>query len=137
MKILFKPKPKHPHHHRIWKSIYFYISMDFPITLPTHQKNLDILEINFAPKFISSWIILGYNEDTYHQGGLQIKARINDDFITLTILLYKYGLPYLPTYHKSFCPNFFFGKSMAGGYSTYLQFGHMSEISQAFFLTLS
>ena len=35
MKILFKPQPKHHHHHHIWKSLYFYISMDFPIYLPT------------------------------------------------------------------------------------------------------
>ena len=34
MKILFKPQPKHPHHHHIWKSPYFQISMDFCIYLP-------------------------------------------------------------------------------------------------------
>ena len=45
-------------------------------TLPTFPNSLDILEIKFAPKFISSWNILGYNENTYHQEGLSI----NDDF---------------------------------------------------------
>ena len=35
MKILFKPQPKHHQHHYIWKSPYFYISMDFSIYLPT------------------------------------------------------------------------------------------------------
>ena len=25
----------HPHHHHIWKSLYFYLSMDTPIYLPT------------------------------------------------------------------------------------------------------
>ena len=39
-------------------------------TLFTFPKSLDILEIKFAPKFISLWNILGYNEDTYYQGGL-------------------------------------------------------------------
>ena len=41
---------------------------------------------------------------------------------------------YILTYHEIFCPNFFFGKSMAGGYPTYLQFGHMSKISWFFFM---
>ena len=63
--ILFKPQPKHHHHHYIWKSLYFYISMDFPIYLPTK---------------------------------------------------------------KVFVKKIFFGKSMAGGYPTYLQFGHMSKV---------
>ena len=31
-------------------------------------------------------------------------------YLEFTILLYKYGLPYLPTYHKFFCPNFFLEK---------------------------
>ena len=35
MKILFKPQQKHPNHHHIWNSLYFYISMDFPIYIPT------------------------------------------------------------------------------------------------------
>ena len=35
MKILFKPQSKHPHHHNIWTPVYFYISMEFPIYLPT------------------------------------------------------------------------------------------------------
>ena len=34
-----------------------------------------------------------------------------------------------PTYPENFCPNFFFGKSMAAKYPTYLRFGHMSKIS--------
>ena len=34
-----------------------------------------------------------------------------------------------PTYPETFCPNFFFGKSMAQKYPTYLQFWHMSELS--------
>ena len=38
-------------------------------TLFTFPKSLDILEIKFAPKFISSWNILGHYEDTYNQGG--------------------------------------------------------------------
>ena len=33
-----------------------------------------------------------------------------------------------PTYPETFCPNFFFGKSMAQKYPTYLQFGHMSKL---------
>ena len=37
-------------------------------TLPNFPNNLDILEIRFAPKFMSSWNILRYNEDTYNQG---------------------------------------------------------------------
>ena len=37
-----------------------------------------------------------------------------------------------PTYLKKFCPNFFFGKSLARKYPTYLQFGHMSKISYFF-----
>ena len=45
-------------------------------TLPTSPKSLDILEKNFATKFISSWNILGYNEDIYYQGGLKIKALV-------------------------------------------------------------
>ena len=57
------------------------------------------------------------------------KTSSSSQYLEFTILLYKYGLPYLPTYHKNFCPNFFFGKSMAGGYPTYLQFGHMSKVS--------
>ena len=28
---------ENPHHHHIWNSVYFYISMDFPIYLPTTQ----------------------------------------------------------------------------------------------------
>ena len=35
MNILFKPQPKYPHYHHIWNSLYFYISIDFPIYLPT------------------------------------------------------------------------------------------------------
>ena len=57
------------------------------------------------------------------------KTSSSSPYLEITILLYKYGLLYLPTYHKSLCPNFFFGKSMAGGYPTYLQFGHMSKVS--------
>ena len=71
MKILSKQLPKHPRHHHIWDSPYFYASMDFPIYLP---------------------------------------------------------------YHKKICPNFFFGKSLAPKYPTYLQFGHMSKVSQFFYL---
>ena len=33
-----------------------------------------------------------------------------------------------PTYPETFCPNFFFGKSMAQKYPTYLQFGHMFKL---------
>ena len=55
MKILIKPQPKHPHHHHIWSSVYFYI-------------------------------------------------------LYYTILLYKFGLPYLPSYQKKFCANFFLKK---------------------------
>ena len=36
----------------------------------TSPKSLDIFEKEFAPKFISSWDILAYNEDTYYQEGL-------------------------------------------------------------------
>merc|ERR1711867_361580 len=35
MIILFKPQQKYPHNHHILNSLYFYISMDFPIYLPT------------------------------------------------------------------------------------------------------
>ena len=38
-----------------------------------------------------------------------------------------------PTYPENLCPNFFFRKSMAQKYPTYLQFGHMSKISYFFF----
>ena len=38
MKILSKQLPKHPRHHHIWDSPYFYASMDFPIYLPYHKK---------------------------------------------------------------------------------------------------
>ena len=64
----------------------------------------------------------------------QTTAKISSlsPYLKFTILLYKYRLPYLPTYQKIFCPNFFFGKSLAGGYPTYLQFGHMSKVSQFF-----
>ena len=41
----------------------------------------------------------------------------------------RYGHLILPTYPEYFCPNFLFGKSMAGKYPTYLRFGHMSKIS--------
>ena len=44
----------------------------------TSPKSLGIFEIEFAPKFISSWDILAYNEDTYYQEGL--KTLNNDDF---------------------------------------------------------
>ena len=40
------------------------------IYIYTSPKSLDIFEIEFAPKFISSWDILAYNEDTYYQEGL-------------------------------------------------------------------
>ena len=36
----------------------------------TSPKSLGIFEIEFAPKFTSSWDILANNEDTYYQGGL-------------------------------------------------------------------
>ena len=29
------PQPKHPHHQHIWKSLYFYMSKDIPIYVPT------------------------------------------------------------------------------------------------------
>ena len=35
MKIIIKPQSEHLHHHHIWKSQYFYVSMDIPIYLPT------------------------------------------------------------------------------------------------------
>ena len=57
------------------------------------------------------------------------KTSSSSSYLEITVLLYKYGHTYLPTFHKIFCPKIFFGKSMAGGYPTYLQFGHMSEIS--------
>ena len=42
----------------------------------------------------------------------QTTAKISSlsPYLKFTILLYKYRLPYLPTYHKFFCPNFFFWK---------------------------
>ena len=61
----------------VWTKISLDKSNTLLSTLPTSPKSLDILEIKFAPKFISSWnIILGYNENTYHQEGFSI----NDDF---------------------------------------------------------
>ena len=48
-------------------------------TLPTSPKGFDIFEIVFTPKFISSWNILRYTEDAFHQGGLLIKPLINVD----------------------------------------------------------
>ena len=38
------------------------------------------------------------------------KTFSSSPYLKFTILLYKYRLPYLPTYHKFFCPNFFFWK---------------------------
>ena len=55
------------------------------------------------------------------------KTSSSSPYLEFIILLYKYGLPYLPM--KSLCPNFFFvEKIMAGGYPTYQQYGHMHEI---------
>ena len=36
------------------------------------------------------------------------KTSSSSPYLEITILLYKYGLLYLPTYHESLCPNFFF-----------------------------
>ena len=38
------------------------------------------------------------------------KTSSSSPYLEITILLYKYGLLYLPTYHKSLCPNFFLEK---------------------------
>ena len=38
------------------------------------------------------------------------KRSSSSPYLEITILLYKYGLLYLPTYHKSLCPNFFLEK---------------------------
>ena len=88
------------------------------------------------------------NQVTNYQGGLSIKALLRDDFknnkqpfqttpkksssssyLGFTIILYKYGVPDLPTYHKRFCPNFFLGESMDPKYPTYLHFRYMSKLS--------
>ena len=34
------------------------------------------------------------------------KTPSSSPYLEITIILYKYGLLYLPTYHKSLCPNF-------------------------------
>ena len=36
-----------------------------------------------------------------------VKTPSSSQYLEFTILLYKYGLPYLPTYHNIFCPKFF------------------------------
>ena len=38
------------------------------------------------------------------------KTSSSSPHLEFTILLYKYGLPYLPTYHKKFSSNFFLEK---------------------------
>jgi len=96
--------------------VWTKLSLDkYSPVYPTYlSKKLGHFEIKFAPKLISS--------------------SSSSLYLEIIMLLYKYGHPYLPTYHKIFCPNFFFGKSMAGGYPTYLQYGHMSKLSYLFFI---
>ena len=72
-------------------------------------------------------IMMSLNNDYPFQ--TTAKTSSSSPNLEFTLHLYKYGLPYLPTYLKSLCPNFFFGKSMAGGYPTYRQFGNMFKIS--------
>ena len=73
----------------------------------------------------------------YNENPIQTTAKTSwsSSYLEFTILLYKYGLPYLYTYHKSFGQTFF-GKSMAEEYPTYLQFEHMSK-NGIFFLLLT
>ena len=47
------------------------------------------------------------------------------------------SLVFRPTYPEILCPNFFFGKSMAQKYPTYLKFGHMSKLLYFFLLQAS
>ena len=51
-------------------TILYHLNKVIYIYIYTSPKSLDIFEIEFAPKFISSWDILAYNEDTYYQEGL-------------------------------------------------------------------
>ena len=53
-------------------------------------------------------IMMSLNNDYPFQ--TTAKTSSSSPYLEFSILLYKYGLPYLPTYHKSFCLNFFFEK---------------------------
>merc|ERR1712240_229606 len=60
---------------------------------------------------------IGVDEDTIHGGlsmmtlnnenSFQTTTKTSSPYLEFTILLYRYGLLYLPTYHQSFCPKFF------------------------------
>ena len=91
---------------------------------------LKILIIREAFKLRLSLMMTLNNENPFQTTA---KTSSSSTYFEFTILLYKYGLPYLPTYHKLFCSYFFFGISMAEGYPTYLQFGHMSEPELSYF----
>ena len=91
-------------------------------------------------------ILLVNNHAIYNQGHLKMKISLGmtwnikkslpnhgKKIITITIfeILHTFigmDIKIWPTYPENFCPNFFFGKSMAQKYPTYLQFGHMSEL---------
>ena len=47
------------------------------------------------------------NENPYQTTA---KTSSSSPYLQFTILSYKYGIPYLPTYYKSFSPKFFFWK---------------------------
>ena len=66
---------------------------------------MKILIIREAFKFRLHLRITINNENPF-----QTTAKISSSspYLEITILSYKYGLPYLPTYHKSICPNFFY-----------------------------
>ena len=63
----------HPHHHHIWKSLYFYLSMDTPIYLPTM-------------KFLVQTFILEkvWLEDTLPTFSLDICLKFHRFFLTLS-----------------------------------------------------
>ena len=81
MKILSKLLPKHPHHHYIWDSPYFYVSMDFPIYLPYHKKfvqtfflekvwlynTLPTYSLDICPKFVVFFTLPSGISQVYHR----------------------------------------------------------------------
>ena len=89
------------------------------------EMTLVALDGGVSPPSPPYWVTLENNENPYQTTA---KTSSSSPYLEITILLYKYVHPYLPTYHKKFLCKLFFGKSMAGHHAVKLKLGHFRRV---------
>ena len=69
-----------------------------------------IMKIFIIWKALKLWLSLMMTLNDENPFQTTAKTSSSSPYLEITKLLYKYGLPYLPTYHKSFVQTFFWKK---------------------------